>query len=203
MIENNAASRLVEYVRKRTWLSVANIFTDNGFTVQPQTANGYICASMSKEIVLTTGKIDTQNTPILERRFLVAPENHVSYQQTITVIAFDQIQHWDALLFTQVHHYEFNGPAENFYLPKWPDTAEMMAMDGTEDPETGLYPNTDTVTLMDDTQMSMINLYPHVPEYQNRDKYIGMKVAPFIEFQKNHEVFCNAMNEMFDLSDCE
>lgn len=210
-----AAELLLKYVGEHGWYSVANIFHDNEFSHQPHSNNGFICASPSLECLFTTGTVDAENTPIIERRYVVSPYRHIDFEQTITVLPFEHLQRFDCLLFEQAHHYNAKGPAADFPIPTIPTPDEIEAIE--VDPETGLaedYPiavltdriHTDKKLNEEDgekgaTQISVIDLHPDHPEWSN-DKFMGLRIMGAKEFVANQKLFCQRMNEMFGVSDC-
>ena len=210
-----AAEMLLRYVGEHGWYSVANIFHDNEYSHQPHAANGLICASPSLEMLFTTGKVDAENTPIVEHRYVVAPYNHIDFEQSIAVLPFEHLQRWDALTFTQCHHYETKGPVDDYPIPTLPSPDEIEAIQ--LDPETGLadgYPiavlndrrYTDKKRNEEDdekyaTQISVIDVHPDHPEWSN-DKFMGLRIKNIQTFIKNQKLFCECCNTMFGVSDC-
>lgn len=194
-----AAQYLVEYVKKYGWLSVANIFHDNGYTSQPQTTNGFVGMSPSLEMFFIINKIDFENTPILEKKYLTVLGKAVAPQQAITCCPFSCIQRFDALLFTQSRHYAAEGLASDFPIPTRPKVSDILAM--TKDESTGLYPGADkNIELTDHSLVSTIDLYPD--QHWGNEDYCGLRIEEAQIFYRNHELFCQRMNEFHGVDDC-
>ena len=209
-----AAQLLLDYVGKHGWYSVANIFHDNEFSHQPHTANGCICASPSLEMLFTVGKVDAENSPIIEHNYVVAPYNHIDFEQTISVLPFEHLQRWDALTFTQGHHVPSQGAFTDFPVPTLPPPDEILAIE--VDPETGIADGYPIAVLNDrrhsekklneedekySTRISVLDLHPDHPDWSN-DRFMGLRIKRIQDFIRNQRIFAQQCNQMFDVSDC-
>lgn len=189
---------LLRYVREHTWFYVASIFHDNGAVTQPHIANGCICFSNDLGALLSTGTLDSSNSDALEGRFLAMPRHTASFQETIQVFPAEMIQRFDVLLFSQFVTYECQDLMKDFELPTFPNHEELMALE--PDPETGLYPDQDVVGELNWDEVSTYNLFPN---RKSLDDYIGIKIKQYQDFHKNQKLFCERMNTLFGVSDCE
>lgn len=190
---------LIEYVKKTGWFWVANIFHDNGYTSQPHTTNGCICASPSLEQFFILNKTDFENTPVIEQYLAVYPNNEISPQQMISSCAFRWIQRFDTLLGTHSTFYKSFGDFDEFPVPTIPNDSDILAL--TPDPETGLYsgPNITTADYNDGVA-SVYNLYPFT-EWGDMRR-VGIRIDRYQSFLRNQKKFCQAMNLMHGVSDC-
>ena len=208
------AELLLKYVGEHGWYSVANIFHDNEFSHQPLSSNGLICASPSLEAVFTSGKVDAENSQIIDNEYAVTPYNHIDFEQTVTVLPFEHLQRWDALLFLQIHHVESRGLVTDLSFPTIPSPDEIMAIE--LDPETELAVGYPIAVLNDrrftdkrlneedpkySTQVSVLDVHPDHPEWSN-DKFMGLRIKHIQDFIKNQRLFVQRCNAMFGVSDC-
>jgi len=209
-----AAEILLKYVEAHGWYSVANIYHDNEYSHQPHGANGLICASPSMEVLFTAGKVDFENSDIIDHKYVVTPYKHIDFEQSVTVLPFEHIQRFDALTFTQAHHFELQGPVGDFPIPTLPSPDEIMAI--VVDPETGKaegHPTavltnrryTDKVRNGEDekyaTEIAVFDVHPDHPEWSN-DKFMGLRIKNIQTFIENQRLFCQRCNAMFGVSDC-
>lgn len=185
----------IKVVQSKGWMYIGNMFFDNSYTLFPFTSDGRICCSPSAEMIFAVSKVDSTNSMALEFDYIVHDDKYMGLYQTLACIGIEHLQHFDTNLFS----YPRITPsgADKFYTPKVITPAEVAAL--SPDSETGLYPNTDTVGFEDGRVFSYMNLYP---DFKDLDRYIGIKVDKYKEFNKNHDVFCKAINEWFGLTDC-
>ena len=140
---NTSAKVLVDYIKKHGWLSVTNIFFNDGMAIFPTTTGGRICLSEANEVLLVMSKIDVATTEFSTNLYISPPRDRVGFLQTISVCPFHLLNHFDAMLFTFNQFYRDTGA--DFPVPNVPDVEDVMALEA--DPETGLYPGTDTITV--------------------------------------------------------
>lgn len=181
------------YVQKNGWLSVGNIYFDNSLTVNPFTVAGRVCMSTSAGILFTTGKYDTILTEKLEHTYMSMNDKYLGYQQTICCCDLECLQHFDANSFCHERHMDLD--PKKYPVPKIPTKAQIQAL--KPDPKTGLVPNTSTITQFDDTEMSVLDIYPEF----NIEYFSSLKIIPAKEFYDNHDVFKAAVKQMFGVSD--
>ena len=184
---------LQKRINDKGWFSVGNIYFDNSFVIHPFTSKGYVALSPEADMMFTLGKLDSANTDALEKEYLVLNNRYIGFQQTIVCVGLDQLQHFEAMLYS---HERFVEHEKEFPLPKIPSITDIEAM--TPDPETGLYDGMDEVTLMDGRKISTIALYPNNPY----DTYSGLRIRNYQRFITNQKFFVKACNELFGLSDC-
>ena len=194
-----AAELLTKYVDEWGWLSVGNIYSDNGSTYYPFNTDGAICYSESSECIFTINKIDSFNSSIFETRYAVAPVGSVGFQQTISVMPFEHIQRWDALLYAHMEQYEHLIDLEDFPVPTRVKPADILAI--VVDPETHIAAGYPKLVMTDLREESVIDMYPdkEYPDHQ----FNGMRIVNTQNFYKNHEKFCTAMYSFFGVSDCK
>ena len=187
---------LVERIQKNGWLSVGNIYFDNGLNWNPFTTGGYICLSPSKELIISDGKYDSTNSAKLDNFLIWNSHRYINMWQTITVVGFDMLQHFDINLFQGEQFYNIN--EKEYYLPDVPTPDEIKAIQ--LDPDTGLADETQYSIgeTLDKQKWSCIEAFPDAPW----DQAVGFRIKVWQDFYKEHEKFCNAMNTFLGVSDC-
>lgn len=186
---------LVQQIQKDGWLSVGNIMFKDGVPLfNPITTAGLICLSPGKRLMFSTSRMDSHNTYVIEESMLVQDMEHAGLQQTIAVVPLDDLHHFDYLLLSQWHRTNEDGT--KFIGPKYPKPTDVEAM--KPDPDTGLFPNTDTLTTIRGREMSAIATYPD----ENIKDYTGILVEGYQAFLKNQKMYCQFIKDVFGIGDC-
>lgn len=188
---------LIKQVKEKGWLSVGNImFEDAVPCINPITNAGYVCLSPGSELIFSPSRMDTHNTYVIENGYLFTDFGKAGVQQTINVNPFDRLRQFDTLILSQIYWDSEDG--ESILVPKYPDIATVEGM--IQDPETGLYPNTDIVEReVSGIKESTISPYPTLVNVQD---YIGIRVKEYQTFLKNQKKFREFIQNLYGLSDC-
>lgn len=188
------ADFLMKEVKDKGWLSIANLYFDNGLTIFPFTVGGRVCMSPSAEMVFCTNRLDSTNSYKFNRDYVAMDDRYNGLFQTITVTSFDMLQHFDTHLFA-LDRINPSG-ADEFLTPVYPKPAEIEGLTAGED---GLYPGKDVVGFQTKKEASTINLYPDLKPLSD---YHGFLIDAGKMFIKNQKAFVKAVQKIYGISDC-
>lgn len=187
---------VLDFFRERlnvtNWLGFSNFYFDNALTIDVYASRGYVAYSPSKECFFCYTTLDSTNSALVEHVYNRIENRLIGTQQNICVIGDEHLQHFD--LATYSHYCFYNDEQEETPWPKIPTKAELDAM--TEDPVTGLFPGTDTLTQMNQEEISSIELYKDwdVP-------YSGAIVKDWKRFYKNQAKFVVMLGQAYGVTD--
>lgn len=211
MSDNVIHDFFLECLEKNDWLGLSSLYFDNAYVMNVYTTRGYIAYSPSKKVFFAFSPTDSADVSIIEGTYAMLPHDILGHEWNITAVGYEHLQHFDI---AQYSKYEFyNDAQEKTPWAHIPTRATIMALE--KDPETGLYPETDTVGLITDRKdceppcdriISTIGMYPEEDGYQQKKDpdtwlYSGAIIDGWKRFYKNQEKFRVLLSEAFGVTD--
>lgn len=182
------------------WLSLSSLYFDNGFTINVFNSRGYIAMSDSKECFFCYNALDSTDTDQVENKYVMMRRDHIGMQQTITVVGYEHLQHFDLAQYSHYGFY-FDEQTETPY-PTIPTKAQLDAI--TLDPDTGLADpaTTDTVETISGREVSVIPMYndffdPYTQDWQ----YSAARIKEWKQFYTNQEKFTTLLANAYNVTD--
>lgn len=191
---------LSKQLDEKGWLAMSSLYFDNGYVINVFNSRGYVARSNAMECFFAFSTMDSTDTDQVENTYVVMRRDHMGMQQTITVVGYDHLQHFDM---AQYSHYAFyDNSQEKVPYPKIPTPAELEAM--TPNPDTGLYDSADTVQTLSGKEISAISMYNDFFDPYTKDwQYSGAIVGKWKNFYKNHKKFCTFLNDAYGITDAK
>ena len=185
---------ITKQIQEKGWLALSNLYFDNSLTMNVFNTRGFIAYSPSQEMFFCLNCLDSTDSAQVEYTYaLMDSKNYIGMQQNLTAAGQEHLQHFDMALYSHFRFYDDLASDEKFPTPTIPTKDAIMAM--TAD-DSGLYPDTDTVTQMDYTKESAIGMYPRDFKY-----YSGAWVRNWQCFYKNQEKFKTFLSEFLGITD--
>lgn len=179
------------------WLSIATLCFDNSYVINVFNSRGYIGYSPSAECFFSFNCLDSTDTEVIEHKVVTLDPGHIEQQQVLTVVGAEHLQHFSLAMYAQYRF--FWDEQDTVPYPTIPKEAEIMAM--IPDADTGLYPDTDTITHYGGVEHSTIDLYKDFFDYGKGDPYSGAVIDFWKMFYTNHTKFKTFMANAYSVSD--
>lgn len=191
---------LKSQINEKGWLAISSLYFDNGYVLNVFNTRGYVAYSDAMECFFSYNALDSTDSESVENKYSILRYEHFGMTQVITAVGYDHLQHIDL---AQYSHYNFyNDAQEETPYPKIPTKDEITAL--TPDPETGLYPGTDTITKMSGEPTSAIPMYnDFFDPYVKNEPYSGARVDHWQTFYKNQEKFVTLLAAAYGVSDAK
>lgn len=191
-MDNPTLSFFLEQLNSKGWLGISNLYFDNAYMINVYLTNGYVAYSPGKEIFFAISTLDSTDTSIIEKRYVIMDRRTIGMQQNLTAVGADMLQHIDVALYSHYGFYKDSGTKAPY--PTIPKKDAVMAL--TKDPKTGLYSGTDTAEMINNEQLSVLNLYP------DRDDVVSCaNVETWQTFYTNQAKFVKMLQDGFGVAD--
>ncbi len=191
-MDNPTLSFFLEQLNSKGWLGISNLYFDNAYMINVYLTNGYVAYSPSKEMFFATSTLDSTDTSIIEKRYVIMDRRTIGMQHNLTAIGADMLQHIDIALYAHYGFYKDEDTKAPY--PTIPKKAAVTAL--TKDPKTGLYSGTDTAELINGEKLSVLDLYPG-----RNDVVSCANVETWQVFYANQTKFVTMLKDGFGVAD--